>query len=476
MSSPVTLLNDFSDRISPMLVKELRQGLRAKTFVVVFLSLQIALGTMLLSASAATSDQAGSVISGIIFAFFAIAALIIQPLRGVSALSSEIKGNTIDMMVLTRLSAWRIVFGKWIAIIGQSVLLLATIIPYLILRYFFGGMNLFAEMVMLALLFLTSMALTAFTVGLSASNSVIVKSLIPILGTLLLFSAPNLIYRAGSNPLLSLCALDSGESRTIVSIYVIALTYLGGSALSLGASLIAPAAENHSTLRRVIAIGMMFPILPFIALGIVRSDLLPVLLGLIMAPALAIALTESAPFVRSVCAPFARRGMPGKLAALFFLPGWPSGVFFSILMIVLAMIATGWQSAEVGTEIWIGTLSLSLLGWLLFPAAVQVLAFKGEGQRIAQYLLLLIATGVLTLVLSMLTTTMSNPAFLWFFVWNPLTFLPMMEGRHVSDNIIFNAAALVDLLLLLILLTKASMAILQNRRIIEESETAPGTP
>lgn len=29
-------LNDFSDRLPPMLVKELRQGLRAKTFVGVF--------------------------------------------------------------------------------------------------------------------------------------------------------------------------------------------------------------------------------------------------------------------------------------------------------------------------------------------------------------------------------------------------------------------------------------------------------
>ena len=151
MSSPVTHLTDFSDRISPMLVKELRQGLRAKTFIVVFLSLQVFLAVMLFSAGAAsTSDHVGTVISGIIFTFFAIAVLVVQPLRGTGALSSEVKGNTIDMMVLTRLSAWRIVFGKWVAIVSQSALLLSTIIPYLILRYFFGGMNLLGEMVFLA--------------------------------------------------------------------------------------------------------------------------------------------------------------------------------------------------------------------------------------------------------------------------------------------------------------------------------------
>ena len=162
MSTPVTFLTDFSDRISPMLVKELRQGMRAKTFIAVFLSLQVFLAVMLFSASAASSsDQIGSVISGIIFTFFAIAVIVVQPMRGTSALSSEVKGNTIDMMVLTRLSAWRIVFGKWVAIVGQSALLFSTIIPYLILRYFFGGMNLFGEMVCMILLFLTSMALTA---------------------------------------------------------------------------------------------------------------------------------------------------------------------------------------------------------------------------------------------------------------------------------------------------------------------------
>ena len=140
---PATFLTDFSDRISPMLVKELRQGMRAKTFIVVFLSLQVFLAVMLFSArSLGLGDQVGSMVSGIIFTFFAIAVLIVQPLRGISALASEVKGNTIDMMVLTRLSAWRIVFGKWVAIVSQSALLLATIIPYLILRYFFGGMNL----------------------------------------------------------------------------------------------------------------------------------------------------------------------------------------------------------------------------------------------------------------------------------------------------------------------------------------------
>ena len=99
----LTHLTDFSDKLSPMLVKELLQGMRARSFTMLFLIFQVLLGFILLSASASSSmDSAGSFASGVIFTMFGIAALLIQPMRGVTALSSEITGNTIEMMVLTR--------------------------------------------------------------------------------------------------------------------------------------------------------------------------------------------------------------------------------------------------------------------------------------------------------------------------------------------------------------------------------------
>jgi ABC-type transport system involved in multi-copper enzyme maturation permease subunit len=154
MSSPLTLLADFPDRLSPMLVKELRQGMRARGFIVLFLAFQGVLAFMLLTVSINSSDNsAGATASGMIFALFGIASLMVQPMRGVNALSGEITGNTIEMMALTRLTASRIVFGKWFAIVSQTALILITIIPYLILRYFLGGMVLVGELVFLTLMF-----------------------------------------------------------------------------------------------------------------------------------------------------------------------------------------------------------------------------------------------------------------------------------------------------------------------------------
>lgn len=461
-----------------MLVKELRQGLRAKTFIAVFLSLQVFLGIMLLSATASsTSDRAGSVVSGMIFTFFSIAVLIVQPLRGVSALSSEIKGNTINMMVLTRLSAWRIVFGKWVAIVSQSALILSTIIPYLILRYFFGGMNLVGEVVFLGLLFLTSMALTCVTVGLSGCSSVFMRGILPLFGTPVLFmSMVSLLFNNGPKSLIDACSLDTSESRLSIAIYIAAITYLGGSALSLGASLIAPAAENHSSLRRLIAILAALAMIPVMRYSTLDKEILLTFLGLIAAPAILIAVTESTPLVSTVCKPFVKHGALGKAAGIFLYPGLACGIFFTVLLIAICIIACSANPMMGGYADQFATIVLALLGTLLFPAVLQVFFFKGEGQRVANYLLLLIAIGILTGILGALTAAMSNYEFLWLFIWDPLIFTVMTGTRHFNETALLHAAITVDLILITILLIAAIGMFKAGREaILQAGEELEGT-
>jgi ABC-type transport system involved in multi-copper enzyme maturation permease subunit len=481
MSSPVTFLTDFSDRISPMLVKELRQGMRAKTFIAVFLSLQIFLAVMLFSAGAAsTSDHVGSVISGIIFTFFAVAVVVVQPLRGTSALSSEVKGNTIDMMVLTRLSAWRIVFGKWVAIVGQSALLFSTIIPYLILRYFFGGMNLFGEMTCMILLFLTSMALTAVTVGLSGCASVIVRSLIPVFGlpVLLWILAVMFLFSGfrNSSEIMEVFTLDSTESRIGVAAYVLGITYLGGSMLSLGASLIAPAAENHAIVRRLIALAALLVLIPLGFVEEIDSEIQALFVAVIAVPAIVIALTDSAPLVSTVCKPFVKRGPIGKAAGWLLYPCWPSGILFAILLGLVAIFTIFTRGVFPNTGRTWGDdeaiVILSLFGGLLFPSVWQVFLFRGEGQRVAHYLLLLAGSVVVMFVLLALADSMNSGVFLWFFAWNPLAFIPMLEESHISNDILLIAVIIVDLALLMLLTVKALLEIRKAAPVIQETEAS----
>lgn len=477
---PVPFLTDFSDRISPMLVKELRQGMRAKTFIVLFLALQIFLAVMMFSAGAAsTSDQVGSVISGIIFTFFSIAVLIIQPLRGTSALASEVKGNTIDMMVLTRLSAWRIVYGKWVAIISQSALLLATIVPYLILRYFFGGMNLIAEMTGLLLIFLTSMALTAVTVGLSGCGSVIIRSLLPIIGLLMLCYAL-LVFSfmsgmRGSRGPMDFLAMDTADARIGVASYIAMIIYLGTSMLSMGASLIAPSAENHSFVRRLVALLIVLVLFVLGMLDMIDNDLLLTLVSVVTVPAIMIALTDSAILVPIACKPFVKRGIIGRAVGWFFYPSWHSGILYAVLLAVVSLLSafspafllrnTGYHHIDTDEMVVI----FSMLGGLFFPAVWQVFLFRGEGQRLAHYLLLLVGSLVMLAVLSMLAGAMNSGVFLWFFAWNPLAFIAMLSERSTSREAILAGAVVVDLAMFLILLVRAMMEVKQSAAIIEEA-------
>jgi hypothetical protein len=474
----ITHLTDFSDRLSPMLVKELRQGLRAKTFIGVFLSLQLFLAVMMFSATAASSaDHVGGVVSGIIFGFFAVAVLLVQPLRGIGALSTEVKSNTLDMMALTRLSSSKIVLGKWVAIVSQTALLLSTIIPYLILRYFFGGMNLVGELVTLMLMFLTSIALTAVTVGLSGCSSVIIRSLLPIFGlpALLWTCLMMMSFGMRGGRFTDFLSLAENESRIAVAAYVACITYLTLSMLSLGASLIAPAAENHSVWRRMFALVAMLAMIPLCYFDVVGKDWHAVLVFAIAVPALVIALTESAPLVSTVCKPFLRRGFMGKAAGWLFYPTWPSGVMFAILIGLLGTVAMfshpeilsggSWKEEE-------STVILALMGSLFFPAAWQVIFYRGEGQRIANYLLILVGSYIMLGVLYMLADSMNNGDFLWFFAWNPLSFIIMVDEGKSLDMVYLQGVVIIDLILLLLLGVQSLMMMKKMSPVIEETKAS----
>ena len=45
--------------------------------------------------------------------------LLLMPARGLGAVSEEARANTFDLVQLTRMTAFRIALGKWIALVAQ---------------------------------------------------------------------------------------------------------------------------------------------------------------------------------------------------------------------------------------------------------------------------------------------------------------------------------------------------------------------
>src|SRR5438309_1669501 len=114
------MTNDFADWLSPMLVKELRQGVRNRLFVTTFILLQ---GAMLLTMAMTLLDAGDGSRSDSTMFFWGILGvgiLVILPLGGLNAIGGELKANTLELIFLTRLTALRIVAGKWLAILAQA--------------------------------------------------------------------------------------------------------------------------------------------------------------------------------------------------------------------------------------------------------------------------------------------------------------------------------------------------------------------
>jgi len=359
-------------------VKELRQGVRSRIFVSTLLLLQgslVLLTIIGLVASDAQQDSEG--VSAFFWILTAVFLILFLPLSGLNAVSSERTANTLELIFLTRLSSRRIVAGKWLAIVAQIVLLVFTILPYIMLRYFLGGVDLWWELLMVGGMLLVSAALSAITVGLSPLPAIVTRivfvfGMFVCLYLLVAAIAIMAMGRGGMMGLYSPAASKNGFAAVLLIIFVVLLM------LEYGAARIAPSAENHSSPLRLIGLAA-------IAAGIIldhalfrsRSDgtfaalyfTLPILIG---------SLCEAPRAIVNVYRPFVRRGFFGKAAGRILYPGWPSATPYALVVLSALGLELYYQGA-VQRRADNLLLVVSIAGALLFPAAV--IRFFGKRLR-----------------------------------------------------------------------------------------------
>lgn len=159
-----------------MVVKELRQGLRAKWFVGPFLFLQVAvlaavaLEYLILRDPSASSgpmaDLAGAR-PGLFWITVYVIVAGIMPMRGMESLREEsVQGNA-EMLLLGGMSRWQIVRGKWLVQGVLTLLTLLSLAPYMLVRYFFGGIELWQNFFTLLSVLATSLGMSGCVLGAS---------------------------------------------------------------------------------------------------------------------------------------------------------------------------------------------------------------------------------------------------------------------------------------------------------------------
>jgi len=380
MTPALPALHDFSDRLSPMVVKEMRQGLRTRSFTATLIMFHVALGCLMVGF---LSEWDAKETQMMFWTVICVALLGVMPVQGFKTLHSESQDGTLDMLRLTGITSFRIVWGKWVTLYSQILLITGSLLPYLIARYFMGGVEIATEAVALALLVITAAVITAAVVAFSSQRSLWIRLLgaaamaVPAfyVGMLVVLMTTSV---GGQNMITGLFNMDVRQWALIFG----GLPLLGAVAtflfVSMGASRIASTAEDHGSVKRLVMLGLM-PLLMILGIWLsvgMRWDngfwcffpmmFLCILFGMDVT-------TEAMPLYPCVAEEVAAR-YP-RLRALHGLlyPGWASGVLCYLIVcvetIVLGIvIVTGSSASNDGV---ICAVALCFLAGVIVPVCVH---------------------------------------------------------------------------------------------------------
>ncbi|NBV45720.1 MAG: hypothetical protein EBR86_08805 [Planctomycetia bacterium] len=334
--------DDFPAWLSPMLVKELRQGIQSGMFAWTFVALHVSLLVLMLfwlgvvGANPAGDRSSGGFFRGLFWMLLGGALVAVIPFRGVNALKSEEAGNTFDLLRLTRLSATQIVTGKWLATVAQLLLLATAVLPYVVLQYYLGGYAVFTDLMSVAVLVVAGSVTTALAILLSAQPQW--TRGLAVVGMVIGGYAALVVVFGGIR--IGGSASDMGSlARLLVGAAAVVLT-----CLEFTAAKIAPVAENHALRKRGLALACAAMALAALAIDAFPATgvrlatgvdwMLPALLGLIAALVMMAELFTDPVERRSIHEPFARWGVVGRVLAGLLTPGWATAVPLAALLLL----------------------------------------------------------------------------------------------------------------------------------------------
>jgi len=363
-------VTDYSDWFSPILVKELRQGLRSRIFLLLFCLLQAMLLLVLLAGIGQAS--AGRDLDGnrALFWFLVVAPIgLITPLQAIAAFSQEKENQNLEAILLTRMKPRQILFGKWCALFAIALLMGISALPYAVTRYFLGNVDVLSEVAALGFLLTGAAVFSMAGLVLSLMCSRVMRFLVTagaVAGLFFFWGGTIVNPRGifGSGPPGWLDAL-----LLAITALVMFLILLENGAARVGSSI-----ENYATRQRLLMLGAA--VLLFLY-GVFEGQLelgevLIALLGVFLLLVSCVIPVEPIVHSTGVYRPFVKRGVLGKFMGRLLYPGWPSGIFFVVLLLTITFAGvflatedrTRFETLEA-FHLW-----LALIGVVLFPAAI----------------------------------------------------------------------------------------------------------
>ena len=186
VSQQLEVKNDLPERFGAMTVKELRQGLRRGMFVVPFIVIQLlaVVATLMefymgdvesYSAHEGVFNPALFLNSGVFWAVAGFVCVIIMPLGGLALMGQELEEGNHELLLMTPLTRWRVVRGKFLAMWGICLVTFVSLLPYLIVRYFIGGIDAWRNVIMALSVICASAVMCAGAIGASSFRTMLAK-------------------------------------------------------------------------------------------------------------------------------------------------------------------------------------------------------------------------------------------------------------------------------------------------------------
>ncbi|PTY02239.1 hypothetical protein DB346_08975 [Verrucomicrobia bacterium LW23] len=161
---------ELPDYIPAVLHLEMARGVRNGGFVVCFLVATLLPPLLLLWHSFMAPRFPSSFpfsLMGAAWILLPIVILIVIPATGLLAVANEQKQGTLELTLMTRLTPYQILFGKWCTLALQILMLVSAALPYVVLRYYlFANVNPLRDLWVAACVVMTAMALCAIYLAL----------------------------------------------------------------------------------------------------------------------------------------------------------------------------------------------------------------------------------------------------------------------------------------------------------------------
>lgn len=389
----------FSDRLNPIVIKELRQAVQSRFVVaalMTLLSIQlVALAIFLLASGDVLLDfDAGRQVFMLLHGILLGIGMLFVPLYTGIRLAAERSDANVDLLFITTIQPRSIITGKLLAAIVLTVLIFSACMPFLVFTYFLRGIDLPSIFVVLALGFLVIIACTQlaiFVASLPLGRGF--KALFGV-GALLLFAVMYFTAVAGSSELVTQ-GIGSKLGRAAfwqgAGLAVLVFLFWCGLFFSLSVALIMPPAANRALpVRAFITGSWLVSGVVALLISVSQKDHSPLMVwqivfNIVFAIALFVAVSERESIGRRV-----QRAIPAlapsRSVAFFFYSGAASGLAWAALMIVATLgLAWLWGKSHggymslddlQGSVKWLAGMCLYVLGYALAGAALRRVLFR----------------------------------------------------------------------------------------------------